>query len=139
MSAMPIGMPGWPELAASTASMARKRMALASSRRVGLVMESGWVWAVPRAGAHIVPRSGGAGLRPGWPTLLQLDLVVVVAALAAADHHRAHHVAADIDRGPAHVQETVHAQDDRQALGRDVEHHQDRGDHRQRSTGNAGG
>src|SRR4051794_41007326 len=29
---MPIGMPGWPELAAWTASMARARMALASSR-----------------------------------------------------------------------------------------------------------
>ena len=38
MSAMPIGMPGWPELAAWTASMARKRMALASSRRLGVVM-----------------------------------------------------------------------------------------------------
>src|SRR3546814_829741 len=38
MSAMPIGMPGWPELAAWTASMARKRMALARSRRLGVVM-----------------------------------------------------------------------------------------------------
>src|SRR5687768_2875209 len=38
MSAMPIGMPGWPELAACTASMARKRMALARSRRLGVVM-----------------------------------------------------------------------------------------------------
>jgi hypothetical protein len=28
---MPIGMPGWPELAFSTASMARKRIALAMS------------------------------------------------------------------------------------------------------------
>src|SRR3546814_10544648 len=35
---MPIGMPGWPELAAWTASMARKRMALARSRRLGVVM-----------------------------------------------------------------------------------------------------
>ena len=30
-SAMPMGMPGWPDLAASTASMARARMALAMS------------------------------------------------------------------------------------------------------------
>ena len=28
-SAMPIGMPGWPDLARSTASIARKRIALA--------------------------------------------------------------------------------------------------------------
>src|SRR5687768_18108132 len=31
---MPIGMPGWPDLAASTASMASARMALASSASV---------------------------------------------------------------------------------------------------------
>src|SRR5688572_7081582 len=43
MSAMPIGMPGCPDFAASTASMARNRMALARSRRLGVVMEgSGW-------------------------------------------------------------------------------------------------
>src|SRR5579872_2529312 len=36
MSAMPMGMPGWPLLARCTASMARARMALASSRRVGI-------------------------------------------------------------------------------------------------------
>ena len=30
-SAMPIGMPGWPDLAACTASMARARMAFAMS------------------------------------------------------------------------------------------------------------
>ena len=36
MSAMPIGMPGWPELARCTASMLRARMALASSRRLGI-------------------------------------------------------------------------------------------------------
>src|SRR3546814_4741921 len=35
---MPIGMPGGPELAAGTASMARKRMALARSRRLGVVL-----------------------------------------------------------------------------------------------------
>src|ERR1700733_5340035 len=35
MSAIPIAAPGWPELAFWTASMARARMALASSRRVG--------------------------------------------------------------------------------------------------------
>src|SRR5690606_38394897 len=39
MSAMPIGMPGCPGLAASTASTARKRMALARSRRLGWVMD----------------------------------------------------------------------------------------------------
>ena len=37
MSAMPIGMPGWPELARCTASMLSARMALASSRRVGII------------------------------------------------------------------------------------------------------
>ena len=36
MSAMPMGAPGWPELAFWTASMERARMALASSRRVGM-------------------------------------------------------------------------------------------------------
>ena len=36
MSAMPIGMPGWPELARCTASMPSARMALASSRRLGI-------------------------------------------------------------------------------------------------------
>src|SRR6478752_3212649 len=41
MSAMPIGMPGWPEFAACTASMARKRMALARSRRLGVGMAGG--------------------------------------------------------------------------------------------------
>src|SRR5580704_3758372 len=34
MSAMPMGIPGWPELARCTASMDSARMALASSRRV---------------------------------------------------------------------------------------------------------
>src|SRR4249919_2305886 len=38
MSAIPIGMPGWPDLACSTASAARKRMALARSRRLGVGM-----------------------------------------------------------------------------------------------------
>ncbi len=36
MSAMPMGAPGWPELAFWTASMDRARMALARSRRVGM-------------------------------------------------------------------------------------------------------
>src|ERR1700675_2712273 len=36
MSAMPMGAPGCPELAFWTASMDRARMALASSRRVGM-------------------------------------------------------------------------------------------------------
>ncbi len=36
MSAMPMGMPGWPELAFWTASMLNARMALASCRRVGI-------------------------------------------------------------------------------------------------------
>src|SRR5699024_2946271 len=36
ISAMPMGMPGCPELACWTASMARMRMALASSRRSGI-------------------------------------------------------------------------------------------------------
>jgi hypothetical protein len=33
--AIPIGIPGWPELAFCTASILKKRMALARSRRVG--------------------------------------------------------------------------------------------------------
>ena len=36
MSAMPIGVPIWPELAFWTASIVRTRMALASSRWVGM-------------------------------------------------------------------------------------------------------
>src|ERR1700722_5502349 len=36
MSAMPMGAPGWPELAFWTASIDRARMALARSRRVGM-------------------------------------------------------------------------------------------------------
>ena len=35
-SAMPIGMPGWPEFAFSTASIASARIALAISRSEGL-------------------------------------------------------------------------------------------------------
>ncbi len=36
MSAMPMGIPGWPELAFWTASMLNARIALASCRRVGI-------------------------------------------------------------------------------------------------------
>src|SRR5687768_11074966 len=68
MSAMPMGMPGWPELAAWTASAARKRMALARSRRVGVVM--GWLEigkrgaeraAAPARGAIVPQRERRAG------------------------------------------------------------------------------
>src|SRR5918994_5067413 len=38
ISAMPIGMPGWPDFAASTASMASARMELASSASVALAV-----------------------------------------------------------------------------------------------------
>jgi DAACS family dicarboxylate/amino acid:cation (Na+ or H+) symporter len=52
----PIGMPGCPDLAASTASAARKRMALASCRRVGVVMSgSGFERHPRRCGPPIVP------------------------------------------------------------------------------------
>jgi hypothetical protein len=37
-SAIPIGMPGWPDLAFSTASAARKRTAFAMSRGATVVM-----------------------------------------------------------------------------------------------------
>ena len=37
-SAMPIGKPGWPLFAASTASIARPRMALARARSVGCML-----------------------------------------------------------------------------------------------------
>ena len=36
MSAIPMGAPGWPEFAFWTASIDKARMALASSRRVGM-------------------------------------------------------------------------------------------------------
>src|SRR5690606_36660159 len=65
MSAMPIGMPGWPELAACTASMARKRMALARSRRLGVVMgrwDHGWRPA--SRGRGIVPCPCGEAKTP---------------------------------------------------------------------------
>src|ERR1700722_18636205 len=42
MSAMPIGMPGWPELAACTASIDSARMALASSRRLDMIVPD-WI------------------------------------------------------------------------------------------------
>src|SRR4029453_7904502 len=53
MSAMPIGIPGWPELAFCTASMLSARIALASCRRVGI--------GGPRRESRIVHEAGGAG------------------------------------------------------------------------------
>ena len=55
-SAMPIGMPGWPLLAASTASIARARMALASRRWVGCM----------RISMDGVGRATGLGWPMGW-------------------------------------------------------------------------
>ncbi len=52
MSAAPIGRPGWPDLACSTASMARARMALA--------MRS--CWAREGAGGADVARAGWDGV-----------------------------------------------------------------------------
>src|SRR5690606_38163172 len=91
MSAMPIGMPGWPELAACTASMARKRMALASSRRLGVGMADPEMGGGPahaarcRAGANCrrfracgqtggrlrAAKTGPEELRPRIPSLLR--------------------------------------------------------------------
>src|SRR5262245_4717804 len=56
-SAMPIGMPGWPELAFSTASMDRARMALAISRSD--TSECADFWAV--AAAILGPKSCESG------------------------------------------------------------------------------
>src|SRR3989338_8242270 len=42
MSAMPMGAPGWPDLAFLMASMLRARMALASSRRDGMGTSRFW-------------------------------------------------------------------------------------------------
>src|SRR5262245_12994547 len=53
MSAMPIGIPGWPEFAFCTASMLSARIALASCRRVGI--------GDPRGESRIVHEAGGAG------------------------------------------------------------------------------
>src|ERR1039458_7707643 len=64
ISAMPIGAPGWPELACWTASIASTRSTLASSRRVGIV------WRFRRAkalgGAHstsALPRGNERGVK----------------------------------------------------------------------------
>ena len=46
ISAMPMGVPGWPELAFCTASMDSARMALANSRRVGNTDPVPAFWAV---------------------------------------------------------------------------------------------
>jgi hypothetical protein len=46
MSAIPIGMPGCPEFARCTASMLSARMALATSRRLG-------IWALRRETAIV--------------------------------------------------------------------------------------
>ena len=54
-SAMPIGMPGWPLLAASTASIARARMALARRRWVGCMRLRRWGSAPPGTPADGAP------------------------------------------------------------------------------------
>ncbi len=56
---MPIGMPGWPELAACTASMARARIAFAMSRATAESRKT-WGWAV------IGVRVGAATGSMGW-------------------------------------------------------------------------
>ena len=53
-SAMPIGMPGWPEFAFSTASIASARMALAISRCVDRVGET--LSRLQRSSIHVCPR-----------------------------------------------------------------------------------
>src|SRR5688572_25182491 len=62
-SAMPIGMPGWPELALSTASMASARMALARSAWRGAAVG----WLASGAERVIGPLCGGnlGGRAPG--------------------------------------------------------------------------
>src|SRR5690606_29501222 len=58
---MPIGMPGWPEAAASTASMASARMALARD------LWSPGERAAPRAGClDVMAPVAGVGGRAGW-------------------------------------------------------------------------
>src|SRR5690606_19643803 len=73
ISAIPMGAPGWPELAFWTASMLRARMALASSRDWGAADIGGScrVWAAgfggPRKRALLSPNvRAAANPEPGW-------------------------------------------------------------------------
>src|SRR5690554_3769160 len=52
ISAMPMGAPGWPDLAFWTASMERARMALASSKRTCIMNSSFRSNIVPDGGTH---------------------------------------------------------------------------------------
>src|SRR5688572_17096625 len=61
ISAMPIGAPGWPELACCTASIARARMALAMR-----VVEAVRVSGEARAAAMGVPEGGWRGENPAF-------------------------------------------------------------------------
>ena len=53
-SAMPIGMPGWPELAASTASIASARIALASISGVAAMIGRGFLLGARARGSFVV-------------------------------------------------------------------------------------
>src|SRR5690606_33957001 len=71
ISAMPMGMPGWPELAFCTASIARARMALASCRREDVCIGKYLGKCVKKAGSDAWNERGGRprildyGARPG--------------------------------------------------------------------------
>src|SRR5579863_9185187 len=102
MSAAPIGSPGWPLLAFSTASAERKRMALASVSCSGLLGNVG-SWMDGGIGAD----SLGSGLPrcqcaapparlPGRRALIRKD------RLTQARHHRAQGVGAGAEVGFAH-------------------------------------
>jgi hypothetical protein len=85
MSAMPIGAPGWPELAFCTASMLSARMALASSLREDMSPSSvSGYQSFPLAAARLSdnpggPRRGGAGVgRPGLRTCRMYGLRAAV-------------------------------------------------------------
>src|SRR5690606_3987749 len=127
MSAMPMGMPGWPELAAWTASMARMRMALARSRRLGLVMGLGGRGrrnaycpipcrpSLPRApgAARVGPVHRGGGFAAGQPSGGGRPLAHRLRGvhLALGHDRRDAQVAGHVHRGPAHVEEVVDSED----------------------------
>src|SRR5688572_2977101 len=86
MSAMPMGMPGWPELAAWTASMARKRMALARSRRAGVVIGLDWGLGSDGAERAVAPAKGAIVPQRGkWTAVRLCPIAVAKASRGATD------------------------------------------------------
>ena len=78
MSAMPIGIPGWPEFAFCTASIASARMALAISARVAAGMAP-----IREPSFIVAPRTGGPGSRSKFEGASVAWRVVAVGAVIA--------------------------------------------------------